>query len=268
MHRVTPKVFLVGETGLNPQGLMGYFEHLGPEGQRWLEEQTDRHLEEKDCSPSEFIVEVMGRLCYRSFAPGLNPNVKKIREGNDTYIGHILEVGHGSVLEHSVTNWIFADVSRVFTHEVVRHRAGVAISQESLRFVRLTDLGLWLPPEIEHDKVLVELFEKTFSTLEELQVTVAKHFGLDDEKSFDRKKKLTSAMRRVAPLGLATTIGMSFNFRALRHIIAMRTSEGAEAEIRLVFDEVAQIAKRRWPSIFQDFSCNDLGEWIPKDSKV
>lgn len=57
----------------------------------------------------------------------------------------------GSVIEHHVTNWIFADVSRVFTHELVRHRVGTAFSQESLRYVRLNDLGLWLPPQIGYD---------------------------------------------------------------------------------------------------------------------
>ena len=37
------------------------------------------------------------------------------------------------------------NVSRVATHELVRHRAGVAVSQESLRFVRLDDLPFWFP---------------------------------------------------------------------------------------------------------------------------
>lgn len=256
MRRVEPTVFLVGETQISTPGLQNYLSHIGVPD--W---KTDAPSE------AERLTEVMGRLCYRSWKPGMNANVTKIREGNDTYIANIIKVKHGSVLEHCVTNWIFADVSRVFTHELVRHRAGTAYSQESLRFVRLTDLGLWLPPEIE-DPALVELFEKTFKNLEELQLTMARLMGLDDEKAFAEKKKLTSAMRRVAPIGLATSIGASFNFRALRHIIEMRTAESAEAEIRLVFQMVASMAKDFWPNVFADFDRNEKGEWVPRSSKI
>src|SRR5262249_35164562 len=161
-------------------------------------------------------------LCYRSWAPGLNANVMKVREGNAPYLANIIKSGHGSVLEHAVSNWIFADVSRVFTHELVRHRAGTAFSQEPLRYVRLTDLGLWLPPEMSSDPKLVELFETTFKSLEEIQLRMAEHFKLDDPAgNFAFKKKITSAMRRLAPIGLSTAIGVSFNMRALRHVIEM-----------------------------------------------
>ena len=46
--------------------------------------------------------------------------------GNKAYLDHILEVGHGSVLEHAVWNFVFTGVSRSLTHELVRHRAGWA----------------------------------------------------------------------------------------------------------------------------------------------
>jgi thymidylate synthase (FAD) len=256
MRRVEPKVFLVGETKLNGPGFQDYLDHAG--ASEW---KTDAP------SDGEALVEAMGRMCYRSWFPGMNANVTKIREGNDKYLDNILKSGHGSVTEHAVTNWIFADVSRVFTHELVRHRAGAAYSQESLRYVRLTDLGLWLPPEI-NDPEVVKLFETTFKDLEALQLKLAQVYDLDNTKNFHFKKVITSAMRRVAPIGLATSIGASFNFRSLRHIIEMRTAEGAEAEIRLVFDEVARIAKIHWPNIFADFTKDDKGAWVPKYSKV
>lgn len=258
MRRVTPKVFLVGETAINGDGMQEYLNHVG--ASEW-----------KSDAPSgpEVLMEFMGRLCYRSWKPGMNANVTKIREGNADYLGNIVKVKHGSVLEHPVTSWVFADVSRVFTHELVRHRAGAAYSQESLRFVRLTDLGLWLPPEAEAQPWLLELFEKTFKDMEELQRAMAEKLGLDDEgRQFKEKKVLTSMMRRLAPDGLATTIGASFNFRALRHIIEMRTAESAETEIRLAFDQVAGICAKRWPNIFSDFTRNPKGEWVTDNRKV
>ncbi len=258
MHRVQPKVFLVGESAVNQQGMDAYLSHVGvPE---WT---TDAP------SDSEKIMEFMGRLCYRSWKPGMNANVTKVREGNAAYLGNILNVKHGSVIEHPVTHWVFADVSRVFTHELVRHRAGTAISQESLRFVRLTDLGLWLPSEVEADPILKEMFESTFKSLEEIQLRMAKHLGLDDEgKNFKDKKILTSLMRRAAPIGLATTIGITTNYRAFRHIITMRTEGSAEVEIRLVMDQVMEIAKTRWPNVLQDFSRTPDGTWVPRNVKV
>lgn len=252
MRRVEPKVFLVGEPSIC-QGMEDYLRHIdtswGPSG---------------PYNDAQVILEFMGRLCYCSWEPGMNANVKKIREDSAEYLANVIKSGHGSVLEHGQTSWVFADVSRVFTHELVRHRAGAAYSQESLRFVRLTDLGLWLPPEVQERPEVRILFEKTFRDLEQLQVELAKTFKLDEEGvKFSEKKKYTSAMRRVAPIGLATTIGASFNFRALRHIIEMRTAGGAEAEIRLVIDQVARIAKSHWPAIFGDYGQDETGAWVP-----
>src|SRR3990172_6417081 len=159
MRKVEPQVFLIGETRVVEEGLQAYLEHLGVPD--W---QTDAR------SDAERLIEVMGRLCYRSFEPGLNPNVTKVREGSAAYLGNILKTKHGSVIEHPVVNFVFADVSRVFTHELVRHRAGVAISQESLRFVRLENLGQWLPTVIREDQEATEIFVRTFEQLEKLQV--------------------------------------------------------------------------------------------------
>lgn len=261
MHVVEPRVFLVGETRIVSEGLQGYLEHVGVPA--WA---TDAP------SDTERIIEVMGRLCYRSFAPGLNPNVTRVREGNQVYLANILKSRHGSVIEHPVLNFIFADVSRVFTHELVRHRVGVAISQESLRFVRLDDLGLWLPTVILESEQAVEIFVQTFEQLEELQCLLAEIYELDNpETPFHRKKRVTSAMRRIAPIGLSTTIGWSANPRTLRWVIEMRTDPAAEEEIRFVFGKVAKTVIERYPNLFGDFTTEivDGFPWYkPTYSKV
>ncbi len=242
MKIVTPKVFLIGETRVVEEGLRGYLEHIGVP--QWA---TDAP------SDAERICEVMGRLCYRSFEPGLNPNVTRVRQGNAVYLGNIIEVGHGSVLEHAVLNFIFADVSRVLTHELVRHRAGTAISQESLRFVRLDRLSAYIPMQIEEHEQGMTIFVKTLEELERLQQELAQVFQIDEEKRFAEKKKLTSAFRRLAPEGVATTIGWSCNFRALRHVIEHRTDPHAEEEIRYLFGQVYELVRQRYPNIFGDY---------------
>lgn len=261
MHEVEPKVFLVGETRIVEEGLKAYLDYLGVPD--WTTNAP---------TDSERLIEVMGRLCYRSFEPGLNPNVTRIREGNDKYISNILQVKHGSVIEHPVMNFVFADVSRVFTHELVRHRVGVGISQESLRFVRLNDLGLWAPTVIREDEEAMAIFAKTFEQLEQLQLQLTQHFKLDEERMpFKKKKTITSAMRRIAPDGLATTIGWSANPRTLRWVLEMRTAPESEEEIRLVFGKVGEIVSQRYPNLFGDFTvemADGLPQYKTKNSKI
>jgi len=247
MREVKPQVFLIGETRIIPEGIQAYLEYAGaPE---WSSDAT---------SDIEKLTEFYGKLCYKSFKVGLNPNIRKVRESNRDYIKHVIDVEHGSVTEHGSVNFVFADVSRVFTHELVRHRAGVAISQESLRFVRLTDLGFWAPTVIRESPEAMEIMSDTFRHLEGLQIKLADLFKIDEMKDFGPKKELTSAFRRIAPIGLATSIGWTANIRTLRHVLEMRTDPPAEEEIRCVFGQVGLLMRERYPNLFQDYTVTEV----------
>lgn len=241
MKAVSPTVFLVGETTPVLEGVHDYLREIG--ASEWT---TD--------SPTgaEGLLELFGRGCYRSFSPGLNPNVSKVREGNKQYLSNIIEQRHGSVFEHASANFIFLYVSRVFTHELVRHRVGTAISQESLRFVRLDKIDFWIPPDIALNPEAKAIFEEAIAAGERWQRQLADVLGLEGA-TFEYKKKMTSAMRRIAPEGLATMVGWSANFRTMRHVIESRTAPGAEYEIRYVFGVVAEMAMTRWPNAFGDY---------------
>ena len=104
IHR--PTVYLVGRQTLDEDEIARFLQDHNLSG--WT---TDSDV------PAEVLPEVAGRLCYMSFA-------KPRGGGNRAYLDHIKEVGHGSVLEHTVWNFIITGVSRSFTHELVRHRAG------------------------------------------------------------------------------------------------------------------------------------------------
>src|SRR3954467_3917257 len=132
MRETRPQVFLIARPALDADGLRGYLEAVG--GAAWLERRTGH-------GAAETLVEFAGRACYRSWEPGLNPNVTRVRTDQREYFENILRSAHGSVLEHASWSFALRDVSRVATHEIVRHRAGAAYSQESLRYVRLVDIG-------------------------------------------------------------------------------------------------------------------------------
>jgi thymidylate synthase (FAD) len=260
MRETTPTVHLVARPSLDLDGLRAYLDAVGGAG--WL----DRRLGEGDPNPGELLVEFGGRACYRSWEPGLNPNVTRVRPDAAEYLGNILASRHGSVLEHASYTFAFRDVSRVFTHELVRHRAGSAFSQESLRYVRLSEIGFRVPPALEPVREqVVAIVEQ----LEEFQVSAAEALGLDaDGVPFDVKKEVTSALRRLAPIGLSTDIIWTANVRTLRHVIELRTAPGAEEELRLVFDQVAERMRAEAPALFQDFARHDDGSWVPAHPKV
>jgi thymidylate synthase (FAD) len=262
LRETRPQVFLIARPSVDLAGMRAYLESVG--GASWL----DRRVEESDGSPNaaEQLVEFAGRACYRSWEPGLNPNVTRIRTDQAEYFANILRAQHGSVLEHANYSFALRNVSRVFTHELVRHRAGSAFSQESLRYVRLTEIGFRVPPALEpvRDQV-VSLVEQ----LEEFQASAAEALGIDDEGvPFHVKKEVTSALRRLAPIGLSTDIVWTANVRTLRHVIEMRTAPGAEEELRLVFDDIARTMKAEAPNLFQDFERHDDGSWVPENRKV
>ena len=261
MHETAPTVHLIARPQLDLDGMRAYLADVG--GESWLERRLG---EEQQASPGEMLVEFGGRACYRSWEPGLNPNVTRVRTDRDEYFANILRSAHGSVLEHANYSFALRSVSRVFTHELVRHRAGSAFSQESLRYVRLTEIGFRVPPALEpvRDQV-ISIVEQ----LEEFQVSAADQLGIDEEGlPFHVKKEITSALRRLAPIGLSTDIMWTANARTLRHVIEMRTAEGAEEELRTVFDSIARIMQAEAPGLFQDFAQQDDGSWVPEHRKV
>tara|TARA_Y100000310_G_scaffold29507_1_gene27974 strand:+ start:2059 stop:2901 length:843 start_codon:yes stop_codon:yes gene_type:complete len=266
MHRVEPKVFLIAENKINDTELHGYLEHIGAQGWTSKKGNRDGNVGRNGNGQGDLreIIEVMGRGCYKSFGTELNPNITKVREDNPTYLKNIIDIGHGSVLEHGWVSFMICDTSRVVTHELVRHRAGTAISQESLRFLRLEDMGLWIPEAYKSDSYSQDIFEETWEYLELQYARLIERAEAIEGKDFDslpfnKKKYYTSAARRVAPIGVATNIGWSCNIRAARHIIEMRTDEHAEEEIRLVFGKIATILKHKYPVLFEDYQVEDKG---------
>jgi thymidylate synthase (FAD) len=250
MHVVKPQVFIMADTGC----LDGTREFLDAIG-----------ATEWSCpvpaSDGELLVEVAGRTCYKSFGIGLNKNISKVREDHHAYIGNILKTKHGSVLEHASTTVGLVNVSRILTHELVRHRAGCAYSQESMRFVRLEDVGMYIPECIQNDELAVGIFTRA---VEEAEAAYEDLTGqlITDDMPFSKKKELTSAIRRIAPSGHSTNIVVTANHRAWRHLIELRTADGAEEEIRIVFHDIAQQFYHRYPAFYQDMIF-DQGDWRP-----
>jgi thymidylate synthase (FAD) len=262
MRNVEPEVFLVARPQIDYDAVAAYLSEVG--GESWLERLDKDDLHNDALNLAEFA----GRLCYRSFEVGLNPNVRRVRAEQDAYLQNILSSAHGSVLEHVSFSFALHNVSRVLSHEIVRHRPGVAISQESLRFVRLNDIPFWFPDWARADDELMERATALLEQLEAFQLWMADHFGLDNEGvPFHEKKHKTSFMRRFAPDGVATGLLWTANIRTLRHTIEARTDPGAEEEIRLLFGKIGELVRAEAPALFGDYTVTD-GTWVPRWRKV
>ena len=272
MREVTPHVFLIGKTVPDKEEIRRWLDYVGA---------TD-YVIEMDVTAGEQLVQLCGKRCYMSFQPGLNPNVTRIRTDMSEFIDNILKVGHGSVLEHAVYNFAIESVSRVFTAEMNRHRAGMAISEGSMRFIRFTDIPFWRPNSLRPHpsdsdsiaskktaswavfKTAIEFAEKEYQQLVDIWAPELS----PTSKDFHMKKHITSMMRRIIPIGVATGGVWTGNLRALRHIFTMRCSPAAEEEILEVGCLLLERMMHTEPTFFKDFVKDEQGFWRPQYLKV
>lgn len=240
-----PKVYLVGRQTVDDAELS-----------RFLADEDVEHWNTDTDQAGQKLVEVAGRLCYKSYA-------KPRPGGNAAYIGHILEVGHGSVLEHSVFNLILTGVSRSFTHELIRHRAGFSYSQLSQRFVDEAECAFVEPDVIANDPELHAIWLESVQTCQRSYKKLADGLNARFKSIEDRtlrRKKAREAARSVLPNATETQIFVTANARALRHFIELRSSEHAEAEIRKVALEILRVLQADSPNLFGDYSLTELGD--------
>ncbi|HLF09002.1 MAG TPA: FAD-dependent thymidylate synthase [Dehalococcoidia bacterium] len=207
---------------------------------------------------AELLAEVAGRICYMSFGTAQG------RKTNRDYLDNIIESGDGSVIEHAVWDFIITGVSRSFTHELIRHRAGFGYSQLSQRYVDESTADFVEPDIIAEDPDLHAIWQEAveashrayIALVERLTDKVNTHFR--DLPRTDRRKMARQAARSVLPNATETKIFVSANARALRHFIELRGAPYADPEIRSVAVKMLGIMQREAPNIFHDFETYDL----------
>lgn len=308
MRNVKIEVFPISKTTVDRAAVRRWLDYLKFQEYEIPEEGT--------ISDPALLVAMAAKRCYLSFeANGVNPNITQVRKDLVDYLDNVLKSGHGSVFEHSVYTFAVEGVSRVFTGEMNRHRAGVAISEGSMRYIRFNDLPFWMPnsitvtkeeeaamtavneflllPVTEQDnhvkptdeeyklakrakkKMLTQAEFKDHFLMTEARYSRLTEIWKDDlssdvkgKEAFHLKKQLTSMMRRIVPMGVATGGVWTLNMRALRHILALRATPEAEEEICYVAGQMLKIMAEQEPAIFGDFS--ELPGWyyVPKYRKV
>jgi thymidylate synthase (FAD) len=243
-----PSVYLIGRQTVDASELDRF---LSDHGVSW---QSDSEV------AAEVVTETAGRVCYMSFA-------KPRPGGNATYLHHIKEVGHGSVLEHGVWNLLFTGISRSLTHELVRHRAGMGYSQLSQRYVDESvaeyvepDViaadpelhALWLDAVTHAHAAYVKLAERLNAKLADPQAAAAAVLPPNADRT-TRRKAARQAARSVLPNATETKIFVTANARALRHFLEQRGSAYAEPEIRKLACKLLDVLQKESPNLFSDY---------------
>jgi thymidylate synthase (FAD) len=209
-----------------------------------------------DASDGERLAEFAGRICYMSQR---NPASRSTAD----YLENIKKQGHGSVLEHATYVLLIEGISRSCSHELVRHRAGFGYSQLSQRYVDESEAAFVVPPAIIGDAALtaqwqaqVEAAQATYIAL--VEKLMERYAWVQDK--VHRRKMAREAARGVLPNSTETKIVVTANARAWRTMLELRSSEGAEFEIRRMAVATLRTLQELAPGFFSDFEIYVAGD--------
>lgn len=213
-------------------------------------------------------IEEAGRTCYQSFKGEIT------EETSRKFIKMIMGLGHLSVIEHSNLSVKFFNVSRGFTHEVVRHRLA-SFSQESTRYVDYAKSG---DEKIDLDRFQIKVVAPGHQDINE-KVTLSNGDNLSFKQMSENIAEYYRALRKagwpaedarqILPNGIKSDIVVSANFRQWRHIFSLRCDKPAHWEIRYVMNKLLLELKPILSPIFDDFELagqdnNGLDYYVPK----
>ncbi len=195
----------------------------------------------------ERVVAMSARLCYSP--SGAAELREKLPEQKVTdLVKMLVDMGHASTLEHVSFTFGIEGVSRVLTHQLVRHRIA-SYSQQSQRYVAAHDFAYVTPPSIAAVPEAKERFESLMRSIREAYDAFTA-LGIPKE---DARYALANATE--------TKIVVTMNARSLLHFFNLRCCNRAQWEIREMAYQMLAEAKKAAPLLFRNAgaSCVQTG---------
>ena len=189
-------------------------------------------------SPLDVIYTALSQ-CYNesfTFDDALNtPEDKK----NKT-VKAVLKSGHDSVSEHVSFTFLIENVSRVLTHQLVRHRIA-SYSQRSARYTKINSEAEWY------------VVPKTVKTPEQIKIftDIMKEEAIAYNKLIELGVPKEDA-RFVVGDGQCTNIVVTMNCRTLKNFFAERLCTRAHWEIRSLANKMKDLCVEKLPVVFKD----------------
>jgi thymidylate synthase (FAD) len=285
---VQPAVDLIGFPQIHTPGLLSYLKRTGQEEfYKSVVEARGAGIPD-----GLILCSFYAKLCYRSLVEGQNANVTRVRGIEDNVKGafghgHGSVFEHANV-NFVVSNCSRVYTHEQVRHRVSPPRGneneldsdlsgtGPAYSQTSGRFCRLDHIDLVHDPILDDCKdIILDHLGATEDAVYLMEcrkglrkpnpaapgADMTDWFRLRDEahkwvpdnsKDFGYRKKVTSAIRRIAPNGQSNEMGMTLNIRTLRHLVQLRTQGAAEWEIRSIYYQVYCLTKAVFPLMYFD----------------
>jgi thymidylate synthase (FAD) len=242
------------------------------------------------------LVTMAAKLCYSNV--GVEEISENLTQENiDKFLNMLMKLGHESPVEHVSFTFGVEGVSRVLTHQLVRHRIGCSYSQQSQRYVKLDQFEYIIPPEIEKIPIAKDLFieameqdqrvyDKLVDTLILNQLVdywhcegvpseeVLKH-GIQQFEEFKQthkkianqmEKKAIEDARYVFPNACETKIVFTMTARALLNFFSHRCCNRAQWEIREMAHEMLKQVKEVAPILFSNAGAECLKGKCPEGS--
>ena len=176
------------------------------------------------------------RVCYSSQS---TQDINLDEESKIKLIKRVIKSGHHSVLEHANFTYSIEGISRVATHQLVRHRIA-SYSQQSHRYTTIKKGSFVIPPEIEENTDAREIYESALENSLEIYNKLIE-LGIKKEDA-----------RFVIPQGVSSNIVVTMNARELLHFFTLRCCIRAQWEIRKAAIEMLKLAKQHAPIIFEN----------------
>ena len=226
------------------------------------------------------------KICYGSMGEEGRPNIENQKS--------ISKGGHFSVFEHLNYGICLEGITRACSLESNRHRH-LSPSQRSTRYTEESDAAIVLEPyyaklykkwwvkydedhklwyiqaskTIENHKMEQDLLTDFLNSSERSindyvkQVEVLMKLNPRNLKGVNLRKWARGKARNLLPHSLETRIVYTGNLRAWRHIIELRSAEGAEDEIRVVANKIYEVLKLEAPTHFEDGYIEKIVDDIP-----
>ena len=184
---------------------------------------------------ADAICAAAGNSCYSE-----RPSYEIVEDINsERVLSRIVGMGHHSVIEHAVFTFSVEGVSRALTHQLVRHRVA-SFSQQSQRYVSLTEPTYVTPHTVEGDEEARRVFDETMDAIWKAYSRL-EGMGIPAEDA-----------RYLLPNGCTTNITITMNARELLHFFSLRCCNRAQWEIREMADRMLELCMEVSPVIFRN----------------
>ena len=203
----------------------------------------------------EKTVAMSARLCYSPIGAA-QLEEKMTDEQAAKLVRKLISMGHLSTVEHVTFTFAIEGVSRVLTHQLVRHRIA-SYSQQSQRYVKEHNFETIMPPTIAAKPEAQAKFIKAMQDLQALYNNLTENYQIPAEDA-----------RYVLPNATETKIMCTFNVRSLYNFFSLRCCMRAQWEIRALAEKMLAECKRVAPVIFENAGPTCVSEGICREGAM